>query len=346
MEGSSLREGMLLGVGNPLLDISAVVDKEFLVKYDMKPNDAILANEKHKPLCGELIEKYNADFIAGGSVQNALRVAQWILGKSTVTTFFGCVGEDKYSKILEDRARANGVNVQYQYHDAEPTGTCAVLITGKHRSLCADLGAANCFTIDHIQKTENKKLIENAQFYYISGFFLTVSPPSVQEIAKYALAHNRPFIMNLSAPFISQFYKEPLMEAMPYVDVLIGNDTEAETFAKEQNFGTENLKEIALKICKLPKQNERRHRVCVITTGHHPVILAHKGKIIEFPVATIPEDKVVDTNGAGDAFAGGFLAQMILGQPFDVCVKCGIWTASEIVQRSGCTFDGRPAFKA
>jgi len=340
-----LRESMLLGIGNPLLDVSAVVDKEFLAKYDMKPNDAILASEKHKTICPEIMEKFSAEFIAGGSVQNALRVAQWIIEKPKITTFFGCVGEDKYSKILEDRARANGVNVQYQYSEVEATGTCAVLITGKNRSLCADLAAANCFTIDHLHKPENKRQIESAQFYYISGFFLTVSPTSAQEIAKYALAHNRPFIMNLSAPFISQFYKEPLMEAMPYVDVLLGNDTEAETFAKEQNFGTDDLKEIALKICNLPKQNEARPRVCVITTGHNPVILAHKGKITEFPVTSIPEEKLVDTNGAGDAFAGGFLAQMILGEPYDVCVKCGIWTATEVVQRSGCTFEGKATFK-
>lgn len=345
MERTNLRESMLLGIGNPLLDISAVVDKEFLAKYEMEPNDAILADEKHKPLCGELVNKFNADFIAGGSVQNALRVAQWILEKPSVTTFFGCVGEDKYSKILEDRARANGVNVHYQYSETEPTGTCAVLITEKNRSLCADLAAANCFTIDHLHRTENKKFIENAQFYYISGFFLTVSPPSAQEIAKYALAHNRPFIMNLSAPFISQFYKEPLMEALPYVDVLLGNETEAETFAKVQNFGTDDLKEIALKICKLPKQNENRSRVCVITTGHRPVIMAYKGKISEFPVTPIPEDKVIDTNGAGDAFAGGFLAQLVLGHSYDVCIKCGIWTASQIVQRHGCTFEGKANFK-
>lgn len=85
-----------------------------------------------------------------------------------VATFFGSVGMDKYSKILEEQAVADGVNPQYQYNEKEPTGTCAVLITGKHRSLCANLAAANCFTIDHIQKPENRKLIENAQFFYIS----------------------------------------------------------------------------------------------------------------------------------------------------------------------------------
>jgi len=65
-----------LGIGNPLLDISATVDKEFLKKYDLKSNNAILAEEKHKALYEELINFYNAEYIAGGSVQNTMRVTQ------------------------------------------------------------------------------------------------------------------------------------------------------------------------------------------------------------------------------------------------------------------------------
>ncbi|KAK9731701.1 pfkB family carbohydrate kinase [Popillia japonica] len=347
MEPMALREGMLLGMGNPLLDVSATVDEEFLKKYDMKPNDAILAEEKHKDICENLMKKYKTDFIAGagGSVQNALRVAQWVLDKPKVTTFFGCVGKDKYSEILENKARSNGVNVQYQYTNTEPTGTCAVLLTGDYRSLCANLAAANCFTIDHIRKPENRKYIEDALFYYVSGFFITVSPESILEVAKFALYHNRPFLMNLSAPFISQFYKEPLMQMMPYVDVIFGNETEAATFATEQFFGTSDLKEIAKKICKLPKQNENRPRVCVITTGDNPVILAHDGVVKEFPVVKLTKEQLIDTNGAGDAFAGGFLAQYIQGRPIDVCIKCGIYTATEIIQKSGCTYEGKATFK-
>ena len=70
------REGILLGMGNPLLDISATVDEDFLKRYELKSNDAILAEDKHKPMYDELIEQYKADFIAGGSVQNTMRVAQ------------------------------------------------------------------------------------------------------------------------------------------------------------------------------------------------------------------------------------------------------------------------------
>lgn len=155
-------------MGNPLLDISAVVNKHLLDKYGMKEDDAILADERHLDLIQVLLDNYEPEYIAGGSVQNTLRVCQWFIEKPNVTTYFGCVGNDKFSKILYDKASADGVTVQYQYTDKEPTGTCAVLITNHHRSLCANLGAANCFTIDHIQNPENRKFIETAQFYYVS----------------------------------------------------------------------------------------------------------------------------------------------------------------------------------
>ena len=119
---------------------------------------------------------------------------------------------------------------------------------------------------------------------------------------------------------------------------------EAATFANEQSFGTEDLRQIALKICDLPKLSGRRSRICVVTTGDGPVIVAENGVVKEFPVAVLTREQLVDTNGAGDAFTGGFLAQYIQGRPLDVCIKCGIWTATEIVQRSGCTYEGKVTF--
>lgn len=152
-------------------------------------------------------------------------------------------------------------------------------------------------------------------------------------------------MMNLSAPFLSQFFKEPLMDAMPYVDIIFGNEVEATTFANEQNFGTTDLREIALKMCSLPKQNEKRGRVVVLTQGSDAVLLAENNKITEIPVEKLEENKIVDTNGAGDAFVGGFLAQLVQKKPLDTCVRCGIWAARQIIQRSGCTFEGVPDFE-
>ncbi|XP_015120776.1 adenosine kinase 2 [Diachasma alloeum] len=339
-----LREGLLLGLGNPLLDISATVDDDFLKKYGMKPNDAILAGEHHKPLYDELIEQYKADFIGGGSVQNTLRVAQWIWEKPHISTFMGCVGRDKYSKILEDKLLESGVNVRYQYHDKESTGTCGVLITGKNRSLCANLAAANCFSPHHLDDPENQLLLENSEYIYISGFFLTVSPVTIQTVAKHAHEKNKMFMMNLSAPFLCEFFKEPMLAAFPYVDILFGNETEADAFSKANDLKTTDRREIALIMSKINKINDKRKRLVVITQGAENVIVAKDDTVTEYPVRRIQEDKVVDTNGAGDAFVGGFLAQYILGKSIDVCIECGVWAATEIVQRSGCTYVGKANF--
>lgn len=91
---------------------------------------AILASESHKPLYEDLQSNYQVDYIAGGSGQNAMRITQRVLQKSNITIFMGCVGKDKYSEILESKARADGVNVKYQYTEKEQTGdtvpsTCA-----------------------------------------------------------------------------------------------------------------------------------------------------------------------------------------------------------------------------
>lgn len=340
-----LREGLLLGMGNPLLDISATVDEEFLKKYDLKANNAILAEERHKSIYDELIELYSASFIAGGSVQNTMRVAQWFLEKPKIATYMGCVGKDKYSKILKERAVADGLNVRYQYTDKEPTGTCAVLITGKERSLCANLAAANCFTKSHIEVPENKELIDAAIYFYISGFFLTVNPEVIQTVAKHACENNKMFMMNLSAPFICEHFKKQLADALPYVDILFGNETEAHAFALANDFKTTDIKEIALKLLNLEKANKNRKRIVVITQGPDPVLVAKEDTIMEFPATRIPEENVVDTNGAGDAFVGGFLAQLIQGRNIETCVKCGIWAATQILQTSGCTYEGKPDFK-
>lgn len=265
------------------------------------------------------------------------------------------MGVDRFADILADKARSDGVNVRYQHQPDQPTGTCGVCLTGHHRSLCAYLAAANHFTIDHIEVPANRRLIEAAAFYYISGFFLTVSPPTIQAIARHALEHDRPFMMNLSAPFLAQFFREPLMAAMPYVDVLFGNETEAAVFAREQQLlgagetaetAEPDLRAIALRIAALPKQNERRERVVIVTQGSRAVLMARAGRCVEVPVQRLAPECIVDTNGAGDAFVGGFLAQLVLGRAYAECIRCGIWAAQEIIQRNGCTFEGVAGYVA
>lgn len=121
-----------------------VGDQNLLNKYDLKSNNAILAEEKHMPLYEELMTNKNIEYTAGGSGQNSLRVAQvfsivncnkktfcvinifylfqWIVKQPNVAVFFGAVGRDKYSEILKFKANEEGVDVKYQYSTEKPTG--------------------------------------------------------------------------------------------------------------------------------------------------------------------------------------------------------------------------------
>jgi len=144
----------LIGFGNPLLDISAVVEQDVLDKWGAKLNDAILAEDKHKPLYAELAESHPVEYIAGGATQNSIRVAQWVMGKPGSTAYVGCIGKDAFGEKLETAARADGVNVAYMKHPETPTGTCAVLVKGGERSLIANLSAANCYDKSHYESAE------------------------------------------------------------------------------------------------------------------------------------------------------------------------------------------------
>ncbi|XP_071495855.1 uncharacterized protein [Diadema antillarum] len=338
-------EGALFGIGNPLLDISANANEEFLKKYDLKANNAILAEEKHLPMYKDMETTFDVEYIPGGATQNSFRVAQWILDQPGVSTFFGCIGDDDFGKRLSEGMQKAGSTARYLINKEIPTGSCACLITGSNRSLCANLAAANHYKKDHLMLPENWAYVEKCRVIYSAGFHLTVAPDAMIELGKHATEKNKIFCTNLSAPFLSQFFKEPQMQLMPYVDYLFGNETEAAVFAKEQEMGTEDLGEIALKAAALPKENKARERVVVITQGDKPTIIASGGKITEYPILPVKAEDILDTNGAGDAFVGGFLSQLAQGKDIERCVQCGHYAANYIIQQSGTTMVDKANFE-
>ncbi|CAF3377594.1 unnamed protein product [Rotaria socialis] len=345
----NINDGTIFGIGNPLLDIIAEVPISFLETYNLKANDAILATDAHKELNEHVLHDYpNHRFVAGGATQNSMRAATWLLQQPNICVYMGAVGDDKYHQLLHDAAAKAGLLLSYQVYtnpkEQIQTGTCAVLITGNNRSLVANLGAANHFTIEHLDEPKNKQLIEKAKIFYTAGFFYTVCPPAVMRICEHADKHDKIFCTNLSAPFICEFFGDKLMLAMPYVDYLFGNETEAASFAKFQlQLDTKDIKVIAKVISELPKKNSQRKRVVIVTQGSESTLLAVAGEDIkEFPVKKPLE--IVDTNGAGDSFVGGFLAYLSLGKTHEEAIQAGAYCAFECIQQSGCTFPDKPFF--
>uniref|UniRef100_A0A8C9INE9 Adenosine kinase n=1 Tax=Piliocolobus tephrosceles TaxID=591936 RepID=A0A8C9INE9_9PRIM len=285
----ALRENILFGMGNPLLDISAVVDKDFLDKYSLKPNDQILAEDKHKELFDELVKKFKVEYHAGGSTQNSIKVAQWMIQQPhKAATFFGCIGIDKFGEILKRKAAEAHVDAHYYEQNEQPTGTCAACITGDNRSLVANLAAANCYKKEkHLDLEKNWMLVEKARVCYIA---------------------------------------------------------EAATFAREQGFETKDIKEIAKKTQALPKMNSKRQRIVIFTQGRDDTIMATESEVTAFAVLDQDQKEIIDTNGAGDAFVGGFLSQLVSDKPLTECIRAGHYAASVIIRRTGCTFPEKPDF--
>jgi len=333
----------LIGICNPLLDLSAEVSHDLLAKYDLKPSNAILAEEKHLPLYPELINNHNVQYIAGGAGQNAIRAAQWLLQTPNSTVYFGCIGKDAMGAKLREEATNDGVNVHYLEDESTPTGTCAVLVTDKERSLVANLAAANQYKKSHFDSPEIQALVNNAQYFYITGFFLTVSPETMIAVGEHCLQHNKTFLLNISAPFLIDFFYDKLSAVLPYVDVLFGNEHEYEAFGKK--LGLElNFNVIAKAISELPKKNDQKPRVVVVTRGSHSTVVYNprdEAHLTEIPVPPVPSEEIVDVNGAGDSFVGGFLARYIQNRPLSECVAAGHYVAGVTIRTSGTVFRGK-----
>ncbi|PPR05601.1 hypothetical protein CVT26_009122 [Gymnopilus dilepis] len=328
-------------IGNPLLDMQVRNGEKLLEKYGLKANDAILAEEKHAPLYEEIVRDYEVTYVAGGASQNAARGAAYVLPAGSVV-FTGAVGDDDLAEQLKQANKREGLDQVYQVKKGEKTGACAVILTGHHRSLVTTLRVAEKFEKSHLTSPEVAPLIDNAKFFYMEGFFLTHGVESALHLSKTASDAGKTFVMNISAPFISQFFNTQVHQVMPYVDIFIGNESEAEAWATTHSYpDPKDLAGIAKSIALLPKANEKRPRWVIFTQGalHTVVVTADKPDQPQiFAVDPLAEDQIVDTNGAGDAFAGGFLGAIVSGKTLEESVLAGHKLARACVQQVGPQF--------
>ncbi|MCJ1476919.1 adenosine kinase [Lambiella insularis] len=325
----------LLCLENPLLDIQGQGDAAMLEKYGLKPNDAILAEEKHMGIYDDLLHNRDAKLIAGGAAQNTARGAQYILPPSSVL-YIGCVGADSTADTLRSACDAAGLHTEYLIDEKQPTGRCGVVITGHDRSMVTHLAAANEYKLAHLTSPTIWPLVQQARIYYVGGFHLTVCVPAVMALAEEAAKEDKVFVLNLSAPFIPQFFKDPLDAVLPYCDYVIGNETEAAAYAESHGLETKDVGKIAEQIAGLRKVNGKRKRVVVITQGTEETLVQVQGEEMKgLKVHDVPKAEICDTTGAGDAFAGGFLAGLVEAKPLEEAVHMGQWLASLSIRELG-----------
>ncbi|BEI86416.1 hypothetical protein CcaverHIS002_0607030 [Cutaneotrichosporon cavernicola] len=325
-------------IGNPLLDIqvSPQDGPKYLEKYGLKSNDAILAEEKHMPIYEDIVANSEVTYVAGGAAQNAARAASYVLPPKSVA-YIGSVGDDDLKATLQKVNETEGVVSAYEVQPAPTkTGACAVILSNHDRSLVTTLRAAEMFHKEHLAKPEVAALINSAKYFYIGGFFLTHGIESALEIAKAASSRGKTVVLNLSAPFIAQFFKVQLEELLPHVDILIGNESEAAAYAESAGLVDAAPAQVASTLAVFSKSNASRPRIVIITQGADSTLVASSSPSSSaanlspsdpnpkvYPVSKLSDEQIIDTNGAGDMFAGGLLGALAQGKTLDEAIEVG-----------------------
>merc|ERR1712241_610447 len=158
-----------------------------------------------------------------------------------------------------------------------------------------------------------------------------VSAEAIKQVSAEKARDGGIYCMNLSAPFLMQVppFKAVFTETMPFVDFLFGNETEARTWAEVEGWETTDVQFIATRLSLIPSAKGRK-RTVVITQGSDPTVVCVNGMCTLHPIIALPKEKLVDTNGAGDSYVGGFLAGVAKGLPVEACCKAQLPVVSSI----------------
>ncbi|EUB60914.1 Adenosine kinase 2 [Echinococcus granulosus] len=337
----------MLALGHPLLDIQANVCERFLRKYDVEANGAILKGPKQEGLYEELLQKnFKLTYVPGGAAQNTMKMIQWIHqdSKEIQCAYLGCIGADTTGEILLESIHETGVKTLYEVTDKLGTGVCFVLVNGSQRSLVTSLGAAAALSTNFLRQKRPWEMVKAAQIYYIIGYLVVSSMDIVKLILDHASSHSKALCLNLASPYVARSYTEALDTVIPHADFIFGTVDEAEAYAEARLLNDRNALGVAKYLVSLPRAgNICRPRLVVLTQGPGPIYtISSRDQVLRtFSVTPLPLENIVDTNGAGDAFAAGFLASYLIEGDLEKAIDSGKKAATYIIKRSGFSLGPR-----
>lgn len=286
----------------------------------------------------------------GGSAQNSARIAQQLLtekmGPQSVY-FVGCVGKDRTGQILERMVLESKVRTLYHYHPTLPTGVTAGMVTSEDsRTLMANIGASKGLPKEFLETSLVRKALNKSIIHFVESYFVGHSPMTVLSLAKISQSLNKNFFLSLSATYVVNENFEELMILMPFTDAVFANGSEAQAFYSHlTGVKTSDMEMIATSIARIEKSKQTDHlwtdikRCVFITQGSEQVIVAKLMTNDEVVIDkySVPSIEVRgDTIGAGDAFVGGVVAQLVCGQNIEEAVRFGITIAGKVCQNRGC----------
>ena len=309
-------------IGNALVDTVFKVEHSLISELGLEIDQMTLSSaEEHAPIIDRLIAS-GADTISdcGGSATNSLVAAASFGAKC----FHTCkVSDDQDGvKYLESLKEA-GVGHKGNMASAStiPTGKCLILVTpDAKRTMATALNVSSLMNDDDLDLNQ----IANSKIFYIEGYMVTSEEN--YKVTLQALNHLQNFpdvkiAFSLSDPGIVMGFKDKFHEMESYgLDYIFGNDDEAMAFVD-----AENIDEAFIKLQEKPYTS-------IITMGEKGSSVITNDEIIHTPKVNIDP---VDTNGAGDMFAGSFLYALLQNHDLKSCAEFANYGASKVVETFG-----------
>ena len=303
----------ILGLGNALVDVLSKLDSdETLVKIGIQKGamDMISREQMY------VIRKYQANTettqAPGGANCNTMRAIALLGGQSG---FIGKVGDDNLGQFYEEALLKAGV-ASYLIKTEGPSGACTVFISPDgERTMGTFLGPAPTISPDEI--TED--VLRGYDCIHIEGY-LIVNEELVRETMKKAKRLGLKVALDLANYNIVNAYKGLLEEVIPqYVDILFANASEAEAFTR-------------LPAQEAVKALEKQVHVALVTLGKDGSLIGSEGK---FYHVDAEGGKPVDTTGAGDNFAAGFLYGLSVGASLVQSAQIGSMLSGYVIDVVG-----------
>ena len=331
----------IIAIGEPIIDISSQIDEETLQKYGLKLGQTILANEENYPFFNKLENSAEVYYTPGGSVLNILRVASKFLNQESNNkyklTMLGSVGSDKFKLNILNTLNSSGIKPILQIIPNIETSRCAVGICKKDRCLVTDIRASKYLSEDFL--VQNAQEILNHDALIIEGYFLKDKYELCKKLCEEFNRLNKLVILTLCNTFMIEFHNEKIIELSNRADIIFGNFRTIQLLVGERG---NNIQET---IEKAHKKFTPKERLLVITAGCQGAFCSkfnYQKMQLEFISQYFPSyikrSQIVDLNGAGDAFFGGFLSQQMKGKILKVCFKAGNDAANIVLRNVGCSF--------
>lgn len=316
-----IKEYDVLGLGAAIVDVISQVEDSFIVKNGLQKNSMKLIDEAESKRIYQQFD--NPQQISGGSVANSMA---GLSSMGLKVAHIAKVKDDELGAFFEKDMQKSGVDfVCNKSNSGESTAVSIISVTADgERSMATYLGATR-----HLSESDiDEDTIKKSKIIYIEGYSWDEekSKKAILKSVKIAKENNVKVAFSLSDPFCVQRHKKEFLELITnYVDIVFSNQEEAMSLTDKNNM--EEVQRSLSQICD----------IAIITQGADGSTVV-KGDNI-YQVKAQNNIKLVDTTGAGDAYAAGFLYNLTKEKPFKECASLGNKCASKIIQKIGARDD-------